>query len=76
MPVIGESTRVALLSIYFKSLVHTENDYQGDKAVDALVEKSRKERLYSDDLHKSVYEQNASVTFKRVNIIGTQSSYY
>lgn len=69
LPVIGISSIVALLSIYFLSPLSTQKviEFSGNKAVDQqkLYEKSRiKEEDYTltTFLHKSVYEQNMKTT--------------
>lgn len=78
LPVIGISSIVALLSIYFLSPLSTQKviEFSGNKAVDQqlLYEKSRiKEEDYTltTFLHKSVYEQNmktASPWIKEVHM--------
>lgn len=78
LPVIGISSIVALLSIYFLSPLSTQKviEFSGNKAVDQqlLYEKSRiKEEDYTltTFLHQSVYEQNmktASPWIKEVHI--------
>lgn len=78
LPVIGISSIVALLSIYFLSPLSTQKviEFSGNKAVDQqkLYEKSRiKEEDYTLTifLHKSVYEQNmktASPWIKEVHM--------
>mgnify|MGYP002744143789 FL=1 len=78
LPVIGISSLVALLSIYFLSPLSTQKviEFSGNKAVDQqkLYEKSRiKEEDYTltTFLHKSVYEQNmktASPWIKEVHM--------
>ena len=78
LPVIGISSIVALLSIYFLSSLSTQKviEFSGNKAVDQqlLYEKSRiKEEDYTltTFLHKSVYEQNmktASPWIKEVHM--------
>ena len=78
LPVIGISSIVALLSIYFLSPLSTQKviEFLGNKAVDQqlLYEKSRiKEEDYTltTFLHKSVYEQNmktASPWIKEVHM--------
>ena len=69
LPVIGISSIVALVSIYFLSPLSTQKviEFSGNKAVDQqkLYEKSRiKEEDYTltTFLHKSVYEQNMKTT--------------
>ena len=78
LPVIGISSIVALLSVYFLSPLSTQKviEFSGNKAVDQqkLYEKSRiKEEDYTltTFLHKSVYEQNiktASPWIKEVHM--------
>lgn len=78
LPVIGISSIVALLSIYFLSPLSTQKviEFSGNKAVDQqkLYEKSRiKEEDYTltTFLHQSVYEQNiktASPWIKEVHM--------
>jgi len=78
LPVIGISSLVALLSIYFLSPLSTQKviEFSGNKAIDQqlLYEKSRiKEEDYTltTFLHKSVYEQNmktASPWIKEVHM--------
>ena len=78
LPVIGISSIVALLSIYFLSPLSTQKviEFSGNKAVDQqlLYEQSRiKEEDYTltTFLHKSVYEQNmktASPWIKEVHM--------
>ena len=78
LPVIGISSIVALVSIYFLSPLSTQKviEFSGNKAVDQqkLYEKSRiKEEDYTltTFLHKSVYEQNmktASPWIKEVHM--------
>ena len=78
LPVIGISSIVALLSIYFLSPLSTQKviEFSGNKAVDQqkLYEKSHiKEEDYTltTFLHKSVYEQNmktASPWIKEVHM--------
>ena len=78
LPVIGISSIVALLSIYFLSPLSTQKviEFSGNKAVDQqlLYEKSRIEEedyTLTTFLHKSVYEQNmktASPWIKEVHM--------
>ena len=78
LPVIGISSIVALVSVYFLSPLSTQKviEFSGNKAVDQqkLYEKSRiKEEDYTltTFLHKSVYEQNmktASPWIKEVHM--------
>ena len=69
LPVIGISSIVALVSIYFLSPLSTQKviEFSGNKAVDQqkLYEKSRikeEDYTFTTFLHKSVYEQNMKTT--------------